>query len=127
MFAPGVSQVLRDFHRSDPSLGSLMISVHIVGFVAGPLVLAPLSEIYGRCPLMHASNVLFMISAIISAVSVDVPMMMVARVLMGLAGCVPNTLGGRIIADMMPVEERGIAMSLWGSGMLVVSPPVRRT
>lgn len=117
-----MSQVLDEFHRGgDAALSSLLISVHVIGFVAGPLLLSPLSELYGRCPLMHASNGMFVVSAILCATTVDIPMIMVARVLMGLAGCVPTTLGGGVIADMMPVEQRGMAMSLWASGLLLVS------
>ncbi|KAL2818706.1 major facilitator superfamily domain-containing protein [Aspergillus cavernicola] len=119
IFAPVVSQLLEDFHSPSPTVASLLISIHGIGFVVGLLFLAPLSEIYGRCPLMHVSNGVFLTSALLSALSVNVPMMVVARILMGLAGCVPATMGGGVIADLMPVDKRGMAMAIWASGILL--------
>lgn len=47
-------------------------------------------------------------------------MLIIGRVFMGLAGCIPATLGGGVIGDVMSVEERGAALSAWSSGQLLV-------
>ncbi|KUL87483.1 hypothetical protein ZTR_04575 [Talaromyces verruculosus] len=119
LFAPGVPSVLQDFHSTNSSLSTLMVSVFIIGFVIGPLVLSPLSEIYGRLPLTHISNVAFLIASIVCAVAVDIPMLIVFRLVMGLAGCVPMTLGGGFVADLMPQEKRGLALNIWTVGPLL--------
>jgi hypothetical protein len=48
MFAPGIMQVLRDFDSGSALLSSFVVSVYILGFAFGPLVIAPLSEYSGR-------------------------------------------------------------------------------
>jgi MFS family permease len=120
IFTPGVPQMLRNFNNTNSQLSTFVVSVYIVGFVIGPLIFSPTSEIYGRLPITHVSNISFLIATIICAVSVDVPMLIVFRLLMGLSGCVPVTLGGGIIADLMPVERRGTALTIWAVGPLLV-------
>lgn len=120
LFAPGVPSVLHDFHSTNSALATLMVSVFIIGFVIGPLVLSPMSEIYGRMPVTHISNVAFLIASIVCAVAVDIPMLIVFRLVMGLAGCVPMTLGGGFVADLMPPEKRGLALNIWTVGPLMV-------
>lgn len=92
-FAPGVPQVLEDFHSTSSALSSFMVSVYIMGFALGPLILSPLSECYGRSPITHASNIVFSVSFILCAVSVNMPMLIDFRLIMGLSGCVPLMLG----------------------------------
>ena len=41
--------------------------IYFLGFTLGPLVIAPLSELYGRLYIYHACNVIFL--AFISALS----------------------------------------------------------
>ncbi|RAO64658.1 uncharacterized protein BHQ10_000670 [Talaromyces amestolkiae] len=109
IFAPVVHEVSRDFHASSSSVASLLISVHVIGYIAGPLILSPLSEVYGRCPLIHGSNTTFVAATIICTTSVNIPMIIIGRILMGFAGSVPATVGGGVISDIIPVDERGYA------------------
>lgn len=80
---------------------------------------APLSELYGRMPLYHVCNVLFLIFTIACAVSSNLAMFIVFRFLLGMVGCTPLTVGGGTIADMMPAEKRGGAMAIWALGPLM--------
>lgn len=120
IFAPGVPQVLSEFHSNNSSLSSFMVSVYIIGFVIGPLVLSPTSELYGRRGITHVSNVVFLVASILCAVAVNLPMLIIFRLVMGLSGCVPMTLGGGFIADLMSVEKRGTALTIWTIGPLLV-------
>ena len=43
MFAPGVPQLMREFHSSNSVLTSLVVSIYILGNAFGPIVLAPLA------------------------------------------------------------------------------------
>ena len=120
IFAPGVPDAMRDFHSTDSALSSLLVSIYVVGLAIGPLLLSPLSELYGRAPVMHTANFVFLVATILCAVSVDLAMLIVFRLIMGLACCIPLTLGGGFVADLMIPEERGTALSLWTIGPLLV-------
>ncbi|PWY73565.1 MFS general substrate transporter [Aspergillus heteromorphus CBS 117.55] len=118
VFAPGVPDVIREFHINSSSISSLMISVYVMGSAIGPLILTPLTEVSGRLPMTHAANILFAVAAVVCATSVSVSMLIVSRLFMGIASSVPVTVGGGFIADMMPMEKRGTAMTIWTVGPL---------
>lgn len=119
MFAPGVPAIMRQFNESSGTTATFLVSIYILGFAFGPLLVAPLSEIYGRRPLYFYGNILFVIFTICTAVSNSIGMLLAFRFLMGLSGAVPITIGSGSIADMMPVEKRGRAMSAWSLGPLL--------
>lgn len=118
-FAPGVPQVLRAFHETSNLVASFVVSVYILGFAIGPMIIAPLSEIYGRNHLYNISNILFVIFNIACALSTSMGMLIAFRFLAGCAGAAPLTLGAGTIADMFPIHQRAGAMAIWASGPLL--------
>ena len=120
IFAPGVPEVLKEFHTDNSSLASLMVSIYVMGSAVGPLILTPITEMSGRLPVTHGANILFMIAAIVCASSINISMLIVSRLIMGIASSVPVTVGGGFVADMMPMERRGTAMTIWTVGPLLV-------
>lgn len=119
MFAPGVPQAMHDFHSSNSILETLVVSIFVLGFALGPLIGAPLSEMYGRRPIYIVGNLFFCILIICCAVSNSLGMLIAFRFLAGCAGSVPITLGGATVGDMFPADKRGVAMGVWGMGPLL--------
>ncbi|KAJ5679820.1 hypothetical protein N7462_008064 [Penicillium macrosclerotiorum] len=127
MFAPGVPQVMADFNSSSTLLATFIVSVYILGFAFGPLIVAPLSEYSGRVVVYNACNVLFLIFNIASAVAPNLTSLVIFRFLDGVAGVTPTTIGSGTIADIIPTESRGRAMALWSLGPLfgpIIGPVV---
>ena len=119
MFAPGVQRVMEDFNSTSKELATFVVSVFVLGFGIGPLVLAPLSEIYGRLPIYLWTNIFFVIFTIACAVSTNLNMLVGFRFLAGLAGSAPLANGGGTIADLIIQEKRGAAMAIFGIGPLL--------
>lgn len=127
MFAPGVPQVMADFNSSSPVLSSFVVSVYVLGFAFGPLLIAPWSEQSGRSIVYNVCNVLFVVFNIASALAPNLASLIVFRFLDGAAGVAVITCGSGTIADLIPLESRGRAMSLWSLGPLfgpIVGPVV---
>ncbi|RMJ28716.1 MFS multidrug transporter, partial [Aspergillus sp. HF37] len=40
--------IIADFHLINESLGAFMATIFLLGYTFGPIVIAPLSEMYGR-------------------------------------------------------------------------------
>ncbi|KAF4625947.1 hypothetical protein G7Y89_g12215 [Cudoniella acicularis] len=116
IFAPAVTKVMLEFHSTSSILSEIVISIYVLGFAIGPLIIAPLSEIYGRKPLYLVSCFLFLVFTIACGVSSNLNMLIVFRFFAGCAGSTAPTLGGATIGDMFPREKRGAAMALWGMG-----------
>ncbi|KAI9847237.1 MAG: hypothetical protein M1838_000973 [Thelocarpon superellum] len=119
MFAPGVPELMAEFHSDSQTLAGFVVSVYILGFAIGPLVLAPLSELYGRLIIYHCCNVLFLIFTIACAVSSSLGMLIAFRFLAGCVGSAPLTIGGGTIADLIPQARRGAAMAIYAMGPLL--------
>ncbi|KAF2810286.1 MFS general substrate transporter [Mytilinidion resinicola] len=119
MFAPGVPEVMAGFHEKSDLLAAFVVSVFLLGFAFGPLIVAPLSELYGRRWIYHSCNILFIIFTIACGVSSNFNMLVGFRFLQGSVGSAPLTIGGGTIADLMPVEKRGGAMAIWAMGPLI--------
>lgn len=119
MFAPGVPEVMMEFHSSSTILASMVVSIYILGYSFGPLFIAPLSELYGRRWIYHGSNILFVAFTIACAKSTSLGMLIAFRFLAGMMGATPITIGGGTNADMFRTEERGAAMAIWSMGPLL--------
>ncbi|EED19643.1 bicyclomycin resistance protein, putative [Talaromyces stipitatus ATCC 10500] len=116
MFAPGVAQVSSDFNETNPLLQALVVSIYVIGLAIGPLVQAPMSEVYGRWIVYATCNILYVVFTVACAVSSNISMLIVFRFFAGCFGSAPVTIGGGTIADLFPPQQRGRALSLYTLG-----------
>ncbi|KAM0793991.1 fluconazole resistance protein [Usnea florida] len=119
IIAPAAPEVLKIYYSTNQTLGAFVTSVYLLGYVFGPLIIAPLSEIYGRVIVYSVCNFIFVIFTIACALANNLGALIVFRLLAGIAASSPITLGAGTIADMMPVEKRGKAMASWIMGPLI--------
>ncbi|QYT00170.1 MFS transporter/cycloheximide resistance protein [Trichoderma simmonsii] len=117
--APAVELILVDFHSSSTTFPTFVLSIFVLGFAVGPLLLPPLSELYGRVIIYNVTNVLFVVFTIMCAVSHNEAMLLGFRFLSGFAGVATISIGPASIADIMPREKRGKAVSLWAVGTVI--------
>jgi multidrug resistance protein len=118
IIAPGVPQVMAEFDTQNLQLATFVVSVYILGFAAGPLVVAPLSEIYGRVPVYHVCNIGFTTFAVACALAPTMHSLILFRFLNGVFGSCPATIGGGSIADMIPQERRASVIAGYSIGAL---------
>lgn len=119
VFAPGIGDVMKEFHSTSEELSSFVVSVFVIGFCFGPLVIAPLSEMYGRMPVYHCCNVIFFAFSIACAVAPNLGSLIAFRFLAGLGGSCPLAIGAGTIADVTPPERRGQVMAAWVFGPIL--------
>lgn len=96
---------------STSSSGVLLVTIWELGEAAGPLLIAPLSEIYGRAMVFNVTNVLFILTTALGAVSDSTGLLILARFLTGTA-VASNVLNPAVIGDIFPPSQRGTAMSM---------------
>ncbi|PVI01587.1 cycloheximide resistance protein, partial [Periconia macrospinosa] len=119
MVAPAAETIMADFQLNSTTFPSFVVSIFVLGFACGPLLLAPLSETFGRVVVYHATNVFFVIFTIVCALSRNKAMLLSFRFLSGFAGVATITIGPATIADIMSREKRGRAVSIWAVGTVV--------
>jgi MFS family permease len=113
MCAPATPHILEEFHSDDQLKATLLVSIWELGEVFGPLLIGPLSEVYGRLPIYHAANVTFIVFSAIAAESRSINMLIGCRFVLGLS-VASTVLNPSIVGDMFKTENRGSAMAIMG-------------
>ncbi|QSS60808.1 polyamine transporter 1, partial [Histoplasma capsulatum] len=120
VYSPGITQVDADFHISE-EVGVLGVSLLLFGFGLGPLLWAPLSELYGRKPAVLFPYFLAAIFMFTAGSAKDIQTVLISRFFCGFFGSAPVTNTGGVLSDLFPAEERGVAIV--GYAMAVVGGP----
>ncbi|KAK5115821.1 hypothetical protein LTR85_009415 [Meristemomyces frigidus] len=105
MFTPGIDQIAKDLDTSTTTVvGCTTGFVVMLGL--GPLVLAPLSETFGRRKLYMVCFTMFTLLQIPSALAPNIATLIAMRTISGFFGSVGIANGGGTISDMFEPKER---------------------
>ncbi|GKT88468.1 fluconazole resistance protein 1 [Colletotrichum tofieldiae] len=113
-YSGGVAEVIRDFGVST-EIGILGVSLFVVGFAVGPLMWAPLSELYGRQYLFIATYIALTAFNAGAAGAQNIETLIILRFFAGTFGASPMTNAGGVIADMFNANERGLATAIFAA------------
>ncbi|THV46811.1 hypothetical protein BGAL_0358g00100 [Botrytis galanthina] len=116
--APGITLMNKEFGTTSDILDTFVVSMFIFGFAAGPLVLSPLSEIYGRQPILMYCNFLLTIWQLGCALAPNIHLLILFRFFAGLGGSACLAIGGGVVADLFPIQQRGKAQAMFVMGPL---------
>ncbi|KAI9147176.1 cycloheximide resistance protein [Paramyrothecium foliicola] len=114
--AAAASHIMQDLGTTNHSLGAFMTTIYLLGYAFGPFVIAPLSELYGRALIFRICTLLFAIFNIACAIAGSFDSLIVYRLLAGIAGSCPGTLGAGTIADLIVREKRGAVIAAYAMG-----------
>jgi len=113
-FSGGADAVLKEFGCSQ-EIFTLGLSLFVLGFAIGPLIWAPLSELFGRQILFVITYGALTAFNAGAAGSQNIQTLIVLRFFAGAFGSSPLTNAGGVIADMFPAKQRGLAMALFAA------------
>ncbi|ROV93596.1 hypothetical protein VMCG_08096 [Cytospora schulzeri] len=112
-YSSGQDDLIATFDVSS-EVGTLGLSMYILGFAIGPLMLAPLSEYFGRNPVYMISWLLLVIFQVPLALATNIGTVLVCRLLQGFFGSAPLTNTGGTVSDLWARDESGPAMAIYG-------------
>ncbi|KAI0044858.1 putative caffeine resistance protein 5 [Auriscalpium vulgare] len=123
IFTAGVISVTQDFGVSQVA-ATLGLTLFVLGYGTGPMLLAPLSEIpqFGRMPIYIMSCALFTVLQVPTALATNFGMLLAFRFITGFVGSPILATGGATIADMYAPKKRAYGIGVWG--LFAVSAPV---
>ncbi|PWY65698.1 MFS general substrate transporter [Aspergillus heteromorphus CBS 117.55] len=117
--APAVPQIMSEFHSSNEEIGTLVVTIELLGNGIGPLFMGPMSELIGRRTIYNGANLGFSAFSIGCALTPSLGGLVVMRFLQGFfASCSINNAGGTI-SDLVSIHHRGFAMSMYSAGFLL--------
>ncbi|KAJ5832233.1 hypothetical protein N7474_000544 [Penicillium riverlandense] len=121
VFSTGQIQIANQYGVA-VEVSTLGTTLLLFGLGLGPLVWAPLSEVYGRKPAVLAPYFIAAIFSFGTATAKDLQTIMITRFFTGFFGSAPVTNTGGVLADIWTPEQRGAAIV--GYAMAVVGGPV---
>ncbi|PSR94443.1 major facilitator superfamily domain-containing protein [Coniella lustricola] len=108
------------FHVSSEAAG-LTITLFLLGYCAGPLLFAPLSEHYGRRPIFYMTFTAYLAFNFLCAFPPNFGSLLVGRFLTGTFVAAPLSNAPGVLADLWPPLDRGVAMA--GFSLMVWAGP----
>ena len=121
VFSPGTQQVAQEFNVGT-QVATLGTTLFLFGFGIGPLLWAPLSEVYGRKNAVLPPMFIAAMFAFGTGAAKDLQTIMITRFFAGFFASAPVTNTGGVLADIFPASQRGIAIASYA--MAVVIGPV---
>ncbi|EPS33083.1 hypothetical protein PDE_08045 [Penicillium oxalicum 114-2] len=109
-YTGGILQIQREFHI-DTEVATLGVSLYVLGFALGPLIWAPMSELYGRQLVFISTYCGLTVFCAATIGAKNSASLLIFRFLAGAFGSSPFTNSGGVIADMFLAQERGLALS----------------
>lgn len=119
MIAPALQQIREDFNIKGHLELQMTLSIFVLAYAIGPMILGPLSELYGRVIILQCSNVVFLAFNTACGFSQSSSQLLAFRFLSGLGGSAPLAIGGGVLGDLFKPEERGKAMGIYAMGPLL--------
>lgn len=113
-YAGGVPSIIKEFGASRELLIA-GVSLFVVGFAFGPLMWAPLSEIFGRRIIFIISYSFLTLWQGVTCASQNVESILVFRFLAGFFGSSPLANAGGTISDVLDANQRGLGMALFAA------------
>ncbi|KAL8871381.1 MAG: hypothetical protein Q9174_002774, partial [Haloplaca sp. 1 TL-2023] len=91
MLAPALPAIAKDLNISTEVESQMVLSVFILAYAIGPLFLGPLSEVYGRVPVLQLANLVYLIFNSAAGGCKTKGEMIAFRFLSGLGGSAPQS------------------------------------
>lgn len=114
---PSLSDVQKTFHTS-PAVTNLSVALYMLSMAIWPLWWSNFAETGGRRSVYLVSFAMFTVFGVLSAVSKNIAMLVIMRMLNGGAAASVQAVGAGTIADVWESFERGRAMGYFYLGPL---------
>lgn len=98
----------------------LTITLYLFGTAFAQLLYGPLSDRFGRRPLLLCGLILFLIGSLASAFAPSILWLLIARTIQAVGGCAGLVLGRAIVRDMHGREKSASMIGYITVGMVVV-------
>ncbi|WGS29348.1 multidrug effflux MFS transporter [Bradyrhizobium sp. ISRA464] len=124
MLVPALPVLATTFSR-DISIAQMTVSLYMVGIALSQLIMGPLSDKFGRRPVLLAGLGLMVAAGIGSVFAENLPQLIAARFFQALGGASGMVISRAIIRDLYPRERVGAMISLVVAALMIaqmVSP-----
>ncbi|KAF2680179.1 MFS multidrug transporter [Lentithecium fluviatile CBS 122367] len=113
MLAPALAIMSEDL-RIPEAEASMVLSIYILAFAFGPMLLAPCSEVWGRRPIWIVGGAWYILWNTVCGASKTRGLIITGRLMAGLGASAEFAVSGPIVSDIWIADERGKSMAIRG-------------
>ncbi len=108
---PALPAIGDSFGLAEANELQLVVFAYMVGFGIAQVVYGPLSDVWGRRPLVIAGLVILIVGAVVSAMATGFAGLLIARVLQGIGAAAARVIAVSIVRDRYAGREMARVMS----------------
>ena len=116
MYLPSLPDIAVRLNASTAQV-QFTISGFLIGFAIGQIFYGPLSDRYGRKPVLLAAMVLYCVATLACAAATSIELLLVGRIFQALGGSGAIVLSRAVVRDLYSGNRAGRELSLIGSVM----------
>lgn len=124
-YLPAMPEMV-DYFRTSPSMVSMSLTAGMIGLAAGQILIGPISDRYGRKPLLIISMLAFAITSVLCIFAPNIIVFNIMRVFQGFAGAGGIVLSKSIATDLFTGRDLSNFMAIMGAinGIAPVTAPI---
>jgi MFS transporter, DHA1 family, multidrug resistance protein len=122
MMLPALPNIASAFHISAANRPQAILSTFLIGFGVGQFVMGPLSDRFGRRPVLIDGMALYVIASVLAIYAPSFETLLLARVLQGVGTSATRVIATSIVRDCYAGRRMASVMSL--AMMIFIAVPV---
>jgi DHA1 family bicyclomycin/chloramphenicol resistance-like MFS transporter len=108
---PALPAIGEHFGVGDPNDRQTVVTSYMLGFAIGQMVAGPVSDRYGRKPIILAGLLLFAVATVAAVATTSYGLLLGARFVQGLGGAAPRVVSVAIVRDLFAGRQMARVMS----------------
>ncbi|AOJ07453.1 multidrug effflux MFS transporter [Burkholderia mayonis] len=121
-YLPSLPAMADALHGTDAQIQSTL-TMYMVGYALSMLISGPLSDRYGRRPVLLGGMLVYLCASAACATATSIPAIVVARIFQALGGCSGTVIGRVIVRERFDTTMQATMLSRISAGM-ALSPVV---
>ena len=122
MMLPALPNIASAFHITSANRPQMVLSIFLVGFGVGQFVMGPLSDRFGRRPILLGGMTVYCVASLLAIAAPSFETLLLARALQGLGTSATRVIATSIVRDCYAGRRMASVMSL--AMMVFIAVPV---
>jgi MFS transporter, DHA1 family, multidrug resistance protein len=122
MMLPALPDIRSAFHIAAPNQQQMVLSLFLAGFAAGQFVIGPLSDRFGRRPVLLGGMAVYCLASLLAVAAPSFETLLLARALQGIGTAATRVIATSIVRDCYTGRRMASVMSL--AMMVFIAVPV---
>lgn len=117
---PALDQIGQDFGVTNQNDVHFIVTAFFFGIAAGQVIMGPLSDSFGRKPVIYLGYALFILGCLLSVFADSWAMMLIGRVLQGIGAAAPRIVTVALVRDQFEGRAMARIMSVVMAAFIIV-------